>query len=52
MEEFQKETESANTVSFKVYNVKNLLLIYIYEDELSQELEQEIEGVIKKMNMD
>lgn len=30
LEEFQKETESANTVSFKVYNVKNLLLIYIY----------------------
>ena len=47
LKDFQKQTESMNTVSHGVYEVKNVLIFYVYEKDLDNSIE---EGIQQKIN--
>lgn len=47
MEDFRKKTENSNTVSYKYYEVNNVLVFYVYEKDLNMDTENRIQ---KSMN--
>lgn len=49
LEGFHKYTENANLVSFRVYEMQNILMFYVYEDVLNQELDNQIEDIKEKL---
>lgn len=46
---FQKQTESMNTVSYDVYEVKNVLIFYVYEKELDNSIDKGIHQAISNL---
>ncbi|WP_342566659.1 hypothetical protein MKY09_11295 [Psychrobacillus sp. FSL K6-4046] len=47
--DFQKQTESMNTVSYDVYEVKNILIFYVYEKELDNSIDDGIDQAISNL---
>ncbi|WP_214482954.1 hypothetical protein [Bacillus sp. SM2101] len=52
LEDFRKKTEDSNTVSYKVYEVKNMLFFYVFESDLSEEINNKIQNGISKLTVD
>lgn len=49
--DFQNKTASMNVVSFKVYEVKNVLIFYVYEQEvINSVVDTNISTVMNKLN--
>lgn len=53
LKDFFKKTENTNIVSFKQYEMENVLLFYVYEEDLSKgvdlELDSKIENALNKL---
>ncbi|MER2007113.1 MAG: hypothetical protein ABS939_06635 [Psychrobacillus sp.] len=49
LKDFQKQTESMNTVSHGVYEVKNVLIFYVYEKDLDNSIEEGIQQTINNL---
>ncbi|WP_298472239.1 hypothetical protein [uncultured Psychrobacillus sp.] len=47
--DFQKQTESLNTVSHGVYEVKNVLIFYVYEKDLDNSIEEGLQQTINNL---
>lgn len=47
--DFQKQTESMNTVSHGVYEVKNVLIFYVYEKDLDNSIEDGLQQTINNL---
>jgi hypothetical protein len=50
LEDFRKKTTTANVVSYKVYEVINVLLFYVYEKDLNSEMDDKIQNIVSKFN--
>ncbi|WP_391117388.1 hypothetical protein [Psychrobacillus sp. L3] len=50
LEDFRKKTELANLISYKVYEVKNVILFYVYEKNLNSEIDSKIQNVVSKLS--
>lgn len=51
LEDWREKTASMNTVSYKVYEVNNVLLFYVYEEEiLISEIDSKIQNVVDGLN--
>lgn len=50
LESFRKQTETANLVSFNVFEIKNVLLFYMYEKDLDSEIEEKFENIVYQLN--
>jgi hypothetical protein len=50
LEDFRNKTETANVVSYNYYEVKNVLIFYVYEDELNIEVDKIIKNIVSKLN--
>lgn len=49
LEDFYKKTETTNTVSFNVYEVENVLIFYVYEKDLNNEIDSKIQNILSKI---
>ncbi|KGR73575.1 hypothetical protein [Ureibacillus manganicus] len=49
LEDFRKKTATMNTVSYKVYEVRNVLIFYVYERDLPYELNKKIQMIIENL---
>lgn len=49
-EEWREKTASINTVSFKVYEVNNVLLFYVYEKDLNSEMDSKIQNGVNGLS--
>lgn len=47
--DFQKQTESMNIVSHGIYEVKNVLIFYVYEKDLDNSIEEGIQQTINNL---
>lgn len=52
LKDFGKKPETMNTVSFEVYEVKNVLIFYVYERDLNSEIDEKIQNVINGLNQE
>jgi hypothetical protein len=51
LEDWRKKTASMDTVSFKIYEVNNVLLFYVYEEEiLNSEIDSKIQSVVNGLS--
>ncbi|QED46103.1 hypothetical protein [Cytobacillus dafuensis] len=50
LEDFRHKTANANIVSFSNYEVKNVLIFYVYEKDLDFEVDNKIQNVVSKFN--
>jgi hypothetical protein len=50
LEDFRKKTATANVVSYKVAEVVNVLLFYVYEKDLNSEIDYKIQNIVSKLN--
>lgn len=51
LEDWRGKTASMDTVSYKVYEVNNVLLFYVYEEEnLNSEIDSKIQNVMKGLS--
>lgn len=50
LEDFREKTSTANVVSYKVYEVINVLLFYVYEEDLNSKIDVKIQNKISKLN--
>lgn len=51
LEDWREKTASMDTVSYKVYEVNNVLLFYVYEEEnLNIEIDSKIQNVMKGLS--
>lgn len=51
LEDWREKTASMDTVSYKVYEVNNVLLFYVYEEEsLNSEIDSKIQNVMKGLS--
>jgi hypothetical protein len=51
LEDWREKTASMDTVSYKVYEVNNVLLFYVYEEEnLNSEIDSKIQTVMKGLS--
>jgi len=51
LEDWREKTASMDTVSYKVYEVKNVLLFYVYEEEkLNSEIDSKIQNVVNGLS--
>lgn len=48
-EDWREITSSMNTVSYKVYEVNNVLLFYVYEKDLNSEIDSKIQNVVNEL---
>lgn len=47
LEDWREKTASMDTVSYKIYEVNNVLLFYVYEEEiLNSEIDSKIQNVV------
>jgi hypothetical protein len=46
LEDWREKTASMDTVSYKVYEVNNVLLFYVYEENLTSEIDSRIKNVV------
>lgn len=51
LEDWREKTVSINTVSFKVYEVNNALLFYVYERDLNREIDNRIQNVVSGLSV-
>lgn len=49
-EDCHEKTASMNTVSFKVYEVNNVLIFYVYEKDLNSEIDSKIQNVVNELS--
>ena len=49
LKDFQKQTESMNIVSHGIYEVKNVLIFYVYEMDLDDSIEEGIQQTINNL---
>lgn len=49
VEDFYKKTENSNTVSYKKYEVKNMLFFYIFEKNLDKKIDGKIQTIVSGM---
>jgi hypothetical protein len=50
LEDFREKTATANMVSYKVYEVNNVLLFYVYEEEyLNSEIDAKIQNIVSEL---
>ncbi len=49
LKDFQKQTESMNIVSHSVYEVKNVLIFYVYEKDIDNSIEEGIQQTINNL---
>ena len=51
LEDWREKTASMDTVSFKIYEVNNVLLFYVYEEEiLNSEIDSKIQNVVNGLS--
>ncbi len=51
LEDWREKTATMDTVSYKVYEVNNVLLFYVYVDEyLNREIDSRIQNVVNGLN--
>jgi hypothetical protein len=51
LEDWREKTASMDTVSFKIYEVNNVLLFYVYEEEiLNSEIDSKIQSVVNGLS--
>jgi hypothetical protein len=51
LEDFREKTATANVVSYKVYEVSNVLLFYVYEEEdLNSEIDAKLQNMVSELN--
>lgn len=46
LEDFQKKTENSNTVSWKCFEVKNVLFFYVYVMDLDKDMDNKIKNIM------
>ncbi|MER2169587.1 MAG: hypothetical protein ABS938_03025 [Psychrobacillus psychrodurans] len=49
LKDFQKQTESMNIVSHGIYEVKNVLIFYVYEKDSDDSIEEGIQQTINNL---
>ncbi|WP_342560639.1 hypothetical protein NSQ95_07670 [Psychrobacillus sp. FSL W7-1457] len=49
LKDFQKQTESMNIVSHSVYEVKNVLIFYVYEKDIDNSIEEGLKQTINNL---
>ncbi|WBL14767.1 hypothetical protein [Sutcliffiella sp. NC1] len=52
LEDFEEKTATMDTVSYHVYEVENVLIFYVYEHDMSLEVEfdDEIKGALRELS--
>lgn len=51
LEDWREKTASMNTVSYKVYEVNNVLLFYVYEEEnLNSKFDNRIQNIVNGLS--
>lgn len=50
LEDFRIKTASVNVVSYKTYEVKNVLLFYVYELNLNEEVDEKIKEALREFD--
>ena len=50
LEDFRNKTATANVVSYNFYEVKNVLLFYVYERDLSMEVDDKIQEAVNELD--
>jgi hypothetical protein len=51
LEDFREKTANADVVSYKVYEVINVLLFYVYEKDLNSEIDDKIQNMVREFNI-
>jgi hypothetical protein len=52
MEDFLNKTAAYGLVSYKVYEFKNVMIFYVYEKDLNNEIAGKLENIVSKLNED
>lgn len=50
LEDWREKTASMDTVSYKVYEVNNVLLFYVYVDDLNGEIDSKIQNAVNGLS--
>jgi hypothetical protein len=50
LEDFSNKTENANMASYRFYEVKNVLIFYVYEKDLNIEIDKRIQKIVSNLN--
>ncbi|MCM3711282.1 hypothetical protein [Sporosarcina luteola] len=50
LEDWREKTASMDTVGYKVYDVNNVMLFYVFEQELNSEIDSKLQNVVNGLS--